>query len=175
VLDGPPREHKPERPRVVVTLGTVVPFVTGLAPLARLLCAARGVDATFVVAHGAARAPELEPLPPNVQAASWIGFDVLLPSCHALVHHGGSGTALAALAAGLPQLVMPCGADHFVNASTLVRAGVAVRCDAADVTAAGLASFLADESLRRRAADLRAEIAAMPTPADVVPRLVALT
>jgi hypothetical protein len=42
-----------------------------------------------------------------------------------VVHHGGSGTTLSAAAAGVPQLVLPQGADQFANAGALTGVGVA--------------------------------------------------
>jgi UDP:flavonoid glycosyltransferase YjiC (YdhE family) len=40
-----------------------------------------------------------------------------------IVHHGGTGTVLDALEAGLPQPLLPQGADHFVNVEILTAAG----------------------------------------------------
>ena len=42
-----------------------------------------------------------------------------------VVHHGGSGTMLGALAHGLPQLRRPQGADQFLNAEALLPTGAA--------------------------------------------------
>ena len=49
----------------------------------------------------------------------------ILPRTSALVHHGGIGSAAAALAAGVPQLVMPFAHDQPDNAARLCRLGVA--------------------------------------------------
>jgi UDP:flavonoid glycosyltransferase YjiC (YdhE family) len=49
----------------------------------------------------------------------------VLPRALALVSHGGIGTVSQALAAGIPQLVMPLGFDQFDNAARLERLGVA--------------------------------------------------
>ena len=38
---------------------------------------------------------------------------LLLPSCDAIIHHGGAGTSAAALTAGIPQLVCPFHFDQF--------------------------------------------------------------
>jgi UDP:flavonoid glycosyltransferase YjiC (YdhE family) len=51
----------------------------------------------------------------------------VLPRAAALVSHGGIGTLSPALAAGIPQLVMPLGFDQFDNAARLERLGVAAR------------------------------------------------
>jgi rhamnosyltransferase subunit B len=68
-----------------------------------------------------------QPLPPSVHAVPYAPFDLLLPRLSALVHHGGIGTTAQALAAGLPQGVVPFAHDQFDNALRLVRLGVGVQ------------------------------------------------
>ena len=50
---------------------------------------------------------------------------LLLPLCAATVGHGGSGSVLAALAEGLPMVLLPQGADQFDNAQQCRKLGVA--------------------------------------------------
>jgi UDP:flavonoid glycosyltransferase YjiC (YdhE family) len=170
---SPDAEPSPRR-RIAVTLGTIVPFVFGLAPLVAVIDAARHVDAEFVVAHGAAHGRVLGPLPDNVRALSWTPLDELLATCQAVVHHGGFGTAMTALAAGLPQLIVPMGSDNFANARLLAGRGAAIVCDGRNVTPADLDRLHCDDRLRDEARTLRGEIARMPPPADVAPRVAAL-
>ena len=70
------------------------------------------------------------PLPPHAHAVSYAPFDALLPRLAALVHHGGIGTTAQALAAGLPQAVLPFAHDQFDNATRLVKRDVALRLTA---------------------------------------------
>ncbi len=70
------------------------------------------------------------PLPPHAHAVNYVPFDALLPRLAALVHHGGIGTSAQALAAGLPQGVVPFAHDQFDNAARLVKRGVALRLNA---------------------------------------------
>lgn len=65
------------------------------------------------------------PLPRLVCHAGYAPLSAVLPRCAALVHHGGIGTAGQALAAGIPQLVMPMTFDQPDNAIRLKRLGVA--------------------------------------------------
>ncbi|OYU00078.1 MAG: hypothetical protein CFE40_01820 [Burkholderiales bacterium PBB1] len=67
------------------------------------------------------------PLPPHAHAVSYAPFDALLPRLATLVHHGGIGTTAQALAAGLPQAVLPFAHDQFDNAARLVKCGVGLR------------------------------------------------
>lgn len=64
-------------------------------------------------------------LPPGVKAVAFAPFAELLPRCRAIVHHGGIGTLSQALAAGVPQLIMPMAHDQPDNARRLRGHGVA--------------------------------------------------
>jgi len=58
----------------------------------------------------------------------WVGllpFQKLMRHVSAVVHHGGVGTLACALAAGIPQLVLPKGADRPDTAARLQKLGVA--------------------------------------------------
>jgi rhamnosyltransferase subunit B len=62
-------------------------------------------------------------LPPHVRHERYVPFRTLFPRAAAVVHHGGIGTCAQALAAGIPQLLMPMGFDQPDNAARLVRLG----------------------------------------------------
>ena len=113
--------------------------------------------------------------PAHVHVAQFVPQDDLLPHCAAVVSHGGSGTFLASLARGLPQLLLPQGADQFLNADAGERAGVPIVLRPHEQephrVQEALAAVLEDPGLRDRAAVLAAEIAWMPTADDVVDRL----
>ena len=77
-----------------------------------------------VVTVGADSDPAaLQPVPPNTTVERYIPQSELLPRCSAIVHHGGSGTMYGSLAHGVPQIVLPQGADNFVNGGLLARLG----------------------------------------------------
>jgi len=162
------------RPLVAVTLGTVIPFVFGLKPLRAVMHAARSVDANFVVVHGTTHTRDLGTLPSNVETVSWIPIDRLLSGCCATVHHGGFGTTMASLSHGVPQMMLPLGADHFCNAELVTRQGAGVRATPESLDADALRHLLNDQTLRQSAFSLQREIAHMPPPSDVVSRLVDL-
>ena len=60
-------------------------------------------------------------LPSDVRHVEYAPFSELLPRCAALVHHGGIGTSAQALAAGVPQLIMPMGHDQPDNSRACSR------------------------------------------------------
>ena len=63
-------------------------------------------------------------LPDNVRSFDYLPFSTVLPRTAALVHHGGIGTTAQALAAGVPQLVVPFAHDQPDNAVRLRRLSV---------------------------------------------------
>jgi UDP:flavonoid glycosyltransferase YjiC (YdhE family) len=122
-----------------------------------------------VVATGRVDPRELGPLPGNVTARKWLPQADLLPHADLVVHHGGSGTTLGALAAGVPQLVLPQGADQFANAAALADAGAAIVVEEAAAIADSAAAI--DAGHRDAARAIADEIARLPAPADVARQL----
>ena len=162
-----------QRARVAVTLGTVAPKVDGLTRLERVIAAAAHTDADFVLATGDLDISELGTLPANVRPYGWVPWRALLDTCDAAVHHGGSGTALAALDAGVPQLVLPDGSDRFINAAAVRDRGAGLSAAAEEIDSALLNRLISDGKLAEAAREVRTEIAAMPSPATVASRLTA--
>jgi MGT family glycosyltransferase len=115
----------------------------------------------------------LGPLPANVAVARWVPIGVALARAAAFVTHGGAGTTLAALAAGVPMAILPLSADQPFNARMVagLGAGVALAGGAAAAPALGAAvrSLLEDPRHREAARGVAAEIAALPPVADALP------
>ncbi|GAA2263031.1 salmochelin biosynthesis C-glycosyltransferase IroB [Streptomyces amakusaensis] len=162
------------RPRVGVTLGTATVHINGLGPVQRLVAAAAEVDAEFVLALGEVDTAALGTLPDNVRVVGWVPLTALLERCDAAVHHGGAGTTMAALNAGVPQLVLPDGADRGINAGAVGDRGAGLNGTADDLDPVVLRRLLSDEKLSAVAREVREEIGSMPSPASLVPRLEAL-
>ena len=156
----------PRRPRVLVTMGSVVPRTGGVGLLRELVDALAEESIEVLVALGEDPA-RLGPLPASVRAHPWVPLTAALPQCAAVVHHGGAGTCLAGLAAGVPQIILPQGADQFLNADSLVTRGCALRSTAEpDELRSALRAALSG-TLDGPVAEVRQEIAEMP-PAPVV-------
>ena len=60
-------------------------------------------------------------LPPDVQHFDFAPFRWLLPQVEMLVHHGGVGSMSQAMAAGIPQIIMPMAFDQMDNAYRVER------------------------------------------------------
>lgn len=161
------------RHRVTVTFGTVFGQF-GIGGLAPLVTAAADCDADFVLALGGADLSQLETLPDNVHPVGWVPLGALLEASDAVIHHGGAGTTLTTLSAGVPQLIAPQGADHFVNAEIAGKRGVATVAGLAEIDATRVGELLADTALRAAAAEVSAEMTRQPSPAALVPRLESL-
>ena len=110
------------RPLVYVTLGTVMNTATDVFRAVLEGLADEPVD--VVVTVGSSGDPAaLDPVPGNARVERYIPQETLLPRCAAVVHHGGAGTMFGALAHGLPQLVLPQGADNYINGALLAQCG----------------------------------------------------
>jgi UDP:flavonoid glycosyltransferase YjiC (YdhE family) len=165
------------RPLVYLTLGTAMGHA---GVLGAALTGLSGLDVDVLVATGPTVDPAaLGEVPANVRLEAWVPQAALLPHVDLVVHHGGSGTTLGAFGAGVGQLVLPQGADQFTNAEAVIEAGVGDRLLGADVTAGAVAgkarALLTDPEVRAAARVLAAEVAAMPSPAEVAAELPTLT
>jgi MGT family glycosyltransferase len=165
------------RPRVYLTLGTVA--FGAVEVLRRAIAEIAVFDVDVLVTVGPEGEPAaLGPVPQNVHVERFVAQSAVLPMVDLIVHHGGTGTVLSALEVGLPQLLLPQGADQFHNAEILPTTGVAraLPNDAQQPGTIGEAvqALLGDSPERHAAARVRDEIAAMPSPAEVVPALVEL-
>jgi len=164
-----PPEPAPEA-LVWITFGTV--FNDDLELFRTAVEAARELDVEVVVTLGPGHGPHaLGAQPDNVTVAEFIPQEELIPRCAAVISHAGSGTFLAALAAGVPQLLLPIAADQFLNAEAGPQGGVALTLWPGEVSAStvrgALSQVLADEEMRIKAGRVREEIAAMPQPMEV--------
>jgi len=164
-------------PTVYVTLGTVANHTPQV--FEAVLAGVTDLTANVIVTVGSDRDPaELGPQPPNVRVMRYLPQSLVFPACDLVVCHGGSGTTLAALAAGLPLLMLPQEANQFWNADRVVTlaAGELLRPSqlTADAVHRAIGPLLADPAYRTNARLLAAAIAAMPGPDDLVPSLVEL-
>ncbi|MFI9505149.1 activator-dependent family glycosyltransferase [Nocardia sp. NPDC052566] len=117
------------------------------------------------------------PVPDNVRAVGFVPLSDLLPTCSAVVHHGGSGTRSTAEVHGVPQLMVAEGWD-VVRGRGIEAAGAGLCVPVEELTAEilrdKLCALLKDPSFAEAARRLRDEIHTLPTPAALVPRLEAL-
>lgn len=163
--------EKRERPRLLLTLGTVpVPNRVELFRTLLRMLSEVGVDLVLAVEDEVVE--QLAPLPESVLAAGWISLDSVLPSCDLIVHHCGAGTVMAALRSGLPQVLIPHTVEQFDSARRLDAYGAARRIPleemAPEQVLGAVRALLDDPSYREKAHALRDELAALPSPGATV-------
>ncbi len=169
--------RRPARPRVCVTLGTVVPIISGTSNLSAVISALGEMDVEVVLAAGKADVSALGVLPDNVRSVGFVPLSTFLPTCSLIVHHGGSGTTAAPLHYGIPQLVMPSFADNHMSAQRVVERGVGLSLDPTTVTGADAAvrssveRLLGEPAFAAAAREVSAEMATQPSPSAVIERL----
>jgi UDP:flavonoid glycosyltransferase YjiC (YdhE family) len=167
---GPPeRLAAIERPTAYVSFGTI-PVFARAEVIARAVDAARTVVASVVVTTG-----------PNpitiVEATKDVIVEQYLPQSSVLSHvdvvvsHGGAGTTLGALLAGLPHVVVPQQTmSQLRNAQRIEALGIGVHVpqDApSDAIADAVRTVLTDPSYAARATEISHTLSQLPSP-DVV-------
>ena len=169
----------PDVPLVYVTFGTVAGSLPPFADVFRkALDALAYVDARIVMTVGRKLDPsDLGPLPPNADVRQWVPQGSVLAHAAAVLGHGGFGTTMGALVAGVPQVVVPLFTfDQALNAAHVaaVGAGIAVEVGAVARAAAELPGLLATPSYAESARRIATAISQLPPPAAAVPLLAGL-
>lgn len=178
-LDG-----RPSRPRVCLTLGvggrgrqlfaetgvSLTDTITGLSTL----------DIELLVTLDPGQWPAGTALPDNVRLIDYVPLDLLLPSCEAVIHHGGTGTFNAAVAHQVLQLIVPMPFwEEPANARHLRKSGAGETIEpavfSADALRDGLARLLRQPGFRDGARQLHEEYLLAPAPHSLVADLESLT
>jgi len=167
-------------PLVYVTFGSVAGGLpVGAAAYRAALAAVDGLEARVLLTVGRATdVAALGAVPANVHIEAWVPQGDVLATAALVVCHGGSGTTFGALAAGVPLVMVPLFADQPANARAVAGAGAGLVVipgsggrdtmgglepeDAPRIRAA-IESVLGDESIRRAANHIAAEMRAFPT------------
>ncbi len=171
----------PQAPLVYVTFGSVtgsLPPFTGV--FRRALDALADVEARVLLTVGRKIDPAgFGPLPFNAHVEQWWPQDAVLSQAAAMLGHGGFGTTMGALAAGVAQVVVPLfTSDQVVNGAHVAAAdaGLTVEPGPSSVerAAAELPRLLADPTYTASARRMAAAIADLPSTAEAVPILSSL-
>lgn len=167
-------ERLPWPRTILLTMGTVFNARPGV--LEQALDGLLSLPANLVVTLGADQDPaRFGTQPQNVLMTRYVSNALLLPRCDLVVAHGGAGTLFGALAAGLPSLLLPQGADQFINAEAALASGAALVLEPAAAKAPAIAAaarrLLDDPSFSVAARRVQAEIRALPDATAVLARL----
>ncbi|MFD3331780.1 nucleotide disphospho-sugar-binding domain-containing protein [Streptomyces sp. NPDC058700] len=170
----------PEGRRVCVTWSTALSTVSGPDSylLPRIVAALDGLDCEVVLTATARDVAALGPVPSSVRVAENLPLAALLPGSAAVVHHGGSGSTLTSLWAGVPQFIATFASEQQVTGERVAATGAALHVPGhlADEAAirAGVERLIEDGAHRAAAGRLREEVAEAPTPAALTTALEAL-
>ena len=162
-------------PLVYLTFGTVartVPHFASALPAA--LAAVADLGVRLLLTLGQAGDPEtLGTLPANVHVERWVPQATVLPRAAAVVCHGGFGTVMGTLTAGVPLVVVPQFADQPYNAERVAAVGAGVALPLGPPDPAGLrdgvARVLGDPGYRERARAVAEAIRALAPADEAVP------
>ena len=169
--DSAASEARTARPLAYVGFGAT-PLFRDAPDLTRTAVGAlvdRGFD-VIVTTGEDYLAEELEASNPDrVRAHTWVDLGRLMRGCDLVVCHGGAGTVLAALGAGVPMVLLPRGAPSQMRMSTACEArgvGRTVIWNGANADEVGtaVADVISNERFRSAAKDVSEEISAMPGP-----------
>ncbi|CAM3350710.1 nucleotide disphospho-sugar-binding domain-containing protein [Kibdelosporangium persicum] len=156
--------RKPRRRRVLVTTQDAAGLSGTVLDPALFDTAAR-LRIELVCTLAEDQIPSGTTIPANVRFFDAVPVDAVLPTCAAIVHDGTAAQAMAALTNGLPQLAV--GASGL--AARIAEHGAGLVAGQADGPA--LEKLVDDASLPENARRLGAEMAAMPSPRELVPEL----
>jgi UDP:flavonoid glycosyltransferase YjiC (YdhE family) len=156
-----------------VSFGSVAATVP---PAARIygiaLEAVADLPARVLLTTGPMETPLSAPAP-NVHIERWVPQADVLPEARAVVCHGGSGTTLGALAAGVPLVITPLFADQPQNARRVAATGAGIHVQGHEWSEAmravdpvalhdAIATVLTDDVYAEAAQRIAAEIRELP-------------
>jgi UDP:flavonoid glycosyltransferase YjiC (YdhE family) len=153
------------KPLVYATLGTV--FNKNTTSLRTIIEGLREEPVELIVTVGRDQDPaQFGALPAHVHVERYIPQSLLLPRCALAILHGGYSSVQSAVAAGVPSLIVPQGADQPMNAQAAASLGVARVLPAESLTPEFIRQqvreVLADGGYRERARKVQAEAQALP-------------
>lgn len=165
-----------------VTAGRLDPESALPVPLRDLAAgiAARGTE--VVLAVTAAQQEHLTGLPDGIRVVAGLPLGLLLPTCRAVVHQGGGGTAMTATLHGVPQLVLAPRPEQMLTGHRLAAVGAGRHLplgelggpDASERLLTEAAALLDGPGHRSAARALSEEMRALPGPDGLARRLTEL-
>jgi UDP:flavonoid glycosyltransferase YjiC (YdhE family) len=122
--------------------------------LRRLVDALGGLDVHAVVTVGPGMRARPLPAPaPNVVLTEFVPHGSVLEHVDLVITHGGHGTVVRSLAAGVPVLVVPISRDQPDNAARVVHHGVGAKVSqrsSVDTFRRAIERLLHDATVKRR-------------------------
>jgi glycosyltransferase len=180
----------PRRPRVALCLGASMrqfgrgenALAIGIGTLiSDIFEAVADLDVELVATLNADQLSRQHDIPDNVRTVDYLPLDQLLPSCSALIHHGGLGTWITGVPYAVPQLVPveQWGIASPISGAFVTLTGSGIAVDRGDTSVEGmrkqLVQLLEDPAYREGARQVHQDWLSMPSPQQLVPMLETLT
>lgn len=158
-----------ERPLVLVSLSTTYQRQEDV--VRRVVAALADLPVRGLVTLGPALRQQAFSFPPNVWSESYAPHTLVCPYTDLVVTHGGHGTIMAALSAGVPLVCLPMGRDQGENAARVRWHGVGVRRSHAASVAElrqAIRLVLKEPRYRERAREIAKSIARQGGPSEAI-------
>ncbi|WP_433294510.1 glycosyltransferase [Actinoplanes sp. CA-030573] len=152
------------RPRVLITLGTVI---LDRDLLDALVDAVAGLEVEVLALVPPGVTHPLTDTRAHVRFLPFTPIGDLLHDVAAVVAAGGAGTVLAALSRAIPMVMFPRGAEKPMNAERIAAAGAGITISTPAAAGDAVAAVLADPSYRAAAHRVADQINSAPEPAQV--------
>ncbi|MFB8276854.1 activator-dependent family glycosyltransferase [Nocardia colli] len=167
----------PAQQRICLTLGITsrdMAYPNLISP-AELFDAVADLDIEIVATLNEAQAAEVGRIPANTRVVDFVPLHALMPTCAAIIHHGGAGTWSTAAVYGVPQLVVAGMWDNVYRAQRLSDLGAGLYLPPHELTGSrlreGVLRLLDEPGFGAGALALRDRMLAEPSPGDVVATL----
>jgi UDP:flavonoid glycosyltransferase YjiC (YdhE family) len=173
-IDAAPRDRG-EPPLIYVSFGSEAPRSHLFPDLYRsTVDALAELPVRALVTIGDRRDPaELGSLPRSVRVERWVAQAALMPHTAAMVGHGGSGSTLIALAAGVPLALIPLFVDGPANARRVAEIGAGIELAGTSGLAGAVERLVGDPRYREAAGRVADELRTLPPVDGAVDDIVA--
>jgi glycosyltransferase (activator-dependent family) len=166
-------QKQPEKPRVAITMGISTAELTGHAiELPDLFAGLAELDVEIVATLSKTAQQHVGTVPDNVRMVTFAPLHALVPTCTAIMHHGGIGTLLTTAQYGKPQLIVPWNSDGPSLAQKVAAHGAGLALNLSQASGAlvhdRLVRILTEPAYQQGADRLRDEVMAMPSPNELV-------
>ncbi|MEV8309183.1 activator-dependent family glycosyltransferase [Streptomyces flavidovirens] len=168
--------ERPRAPRVLMTFGDSVNDgpAQHLLPVERIqeiLDSVADLEMELILTLPPDSQRRLREVPANTRLVESVPLSEILPTCAAMVHHGGTWSFGCALRYGVPQLLISRAFDVPLKLRCLDRTGAGLSMKPAEADGpqvrAALVRLLEDAAIRANAQRLRQEVLAMPAPNEL--------
>lgn len=167
----------PTKPRVCLTQGFTerTTGLAGIGPVRNLLAALADLDIEVVATASQEHLADLTDVSPHVRVVSAVSMQLLLPTCTAVIHHGGAGTWATAATHAVPQISMAWQWDDVYRAHRIDELGAGrylpPRDNNTEDILAATQDLLTNPTYTQASQTLATQMRAMPLPSQAVTQL----